>query len=142
MREELVELVKCEINRRYNGYSPSGISIKKFQDGRGYVDFLLGVKPCSAEFSITQGLVYISRGPQDDFYNEYPLIKSFVDPEFDFETCCEQAFQLTKYNGRVTNLTLIKRREDGIHIEFKCNVCTARLLFDGSNAKSPWSKIL
>ncbi len=136
------ELVRGELERRFYGYALSEVRVTEFRNGRGWVDFLLGQKSCSAEFSLDQGSVYIVRGPQDDFYNEYPLIKPNVDPMFDFSPCCERAFNLTKHNGKVTNLALVKRWERESWIEFRCDRCGARLRFDQAGARAPWSKIL
>lgn len=135
------DLVRKEIERRFYGYAPSDIHVVSYKDGQGRVEFLLGGKPSSATFSLKQGFVYLTSGPQDEFYNDYPLIKPPVDPKFDFNTCCERAFGLSEYNGRITNLTLIKRYEDGSWIEFSCDSCRTRLRFDQTNSRAPWSKI-
>lgn len=135
------DLVKKEVERRFYGYAPSGIHVVSFKDGRGVVEFCLGDKSTSATFTINQGLVYLASGPQDEFYNQYPLIKPPVDPKFDFNVCCERAFGLSEYNGKITNLTLKKRYENESWIEFSCDECNARLRFDQKNSKTPWSKI-
>lgn len=135
-------LVKEELERRFYGYGLADIHVEEFKDGKVWADFLLGTKRCRAELSISQGSAYILRGPQDDFYNEYPLIKKDVDPKFDFNVCCQRAFRLSNHNGQITGLTLVKRWEAQSRIEFKCKACGTRLWFDQKNGGAPWSKIL
>lgn len=135
-------LVKEELERRFYGYGLADIHVQKPKDGKVLADFLLGPKRYQAELSISQGSAYILRGPQDDFYNDYPLIKKVVDPKFDFNLCCERAFRLSEHNGRITDLILVKRWEALSQIEFRCETCGERLWFDQKNSGAPWSKIL
>jgi hypothetical protein len=134
------ELVRKEIERRFYGYAPSHIHVTQYKNGKGVVEFLLGLNRSSATFSIKHGAAYLTSGPQDDFYNEYPLFKPPVDPALDFNDCCERAIRLSDHNGKITNFTLVKRYENESYIEFRCNDCQSILRFNQAGGKARWSK--
>ncbi|GGL61737.1 hypothetical protein GCM10009091_49300 [Pseudomonas brenneri] len=130
--------IENEVKKKYRKYNPSYIKVV----GPRYVEFDLDeYGRCKAEYLLSEGLVILRGGPEDDFYNDLELYwKPHDDPQFGVKPCCE-AGMAAVLEGNSVYFSVKKPKKvarDGSSPVLQCGRCRKCWWYDNSQVPAKW----